>query len=81
MQICAKIMEQGIVPPTINLDNPDLEAGCDLDYVPNVAHKFAPEDMPTAVLSDNLGFGTWIFVLCTPICCVCRLVCVLKIIN
>jgi len=55
--VCAKIMKEGIVPPTINLDNPDLEAGCDLDYVPNVAHHYAPEDIPTAILSDNLGFG------------------------
>lgn len=50
-------MEHGVVPPTINLDNPDLEAGCDLDYVPNVAHKYAQEDIPTAIMSDNLGFG------------------------
>ena len=41
------------VPPTINLDNPDLEAGCDLDYVPHkgVAHKV------DAVMSNTLGFG------------------------
>lgn len=51
-------MKEGIVPPTINLDNPDIEAGCDLDYVPNVAHKYATQDdIPTAILSDNLGFG------------------------
>jgi 3-oxoacyl-[acyl-carrier-protein] synthase II len=41
------------VPPTINLDNPDLEAGCDLDYVPHkgVSHKV------DAVMSNTLGFG------------------------
>lgn len=50
-------MKEGVVPPTINLDNPDVEAGCDLDYVPNVAHRYAPEEIPTAILSDNLGFG------------------------
>lgn len=55
--VCAKIMEQGIVPPTMNLDNPDLEAGCDLDYVPNKAYTFSSDEMPTAILSDNLGFG------------------------
>jgi 3-oxoacyl-[acyl-carrier-protein] synthase II len=40
-------------PPTINLDNPDLEAGCDLDYVPNkgVDHKI------DVALSSTLGFG------------------------
>lgn len=55
--VCAKIMKEGVVPPTINLDNPDVEAGCDLDYVPNVAHTYAPADIPKAILSDNLGFG------------------------
>ena len=51
-------MKEGIVPPTINLDNPDIEAGCDLDYVPNVAYKYpTPADIPKAILSDNLGFG------------------------
>lgn len=50
-------MKEGIVPPTMNLDNPDLEAGCDLDYVPNVAYHYKPEEIPTAILSDNLGFG------------------------
>lgn len=55
--VCAKIMKEGIVPPTINLDNPDIEAGCDLDYVPNKAHHYKPEEIPTAILSDNLGFG------------------------
>ena len=56
-QICAKVMEHGVVPPTINLDHPDLEAGCDLDYVPNSAYTFPPDKLPRAILSDNLGFG------------------------
>jgi len=55
--ICAKIMKEGIVPPTINLDNPDIEAGCDLDYVPNKAHHYAKGEIPKAIISDNLGFG------------------------
>jgi 3-oxoacyl-[acyl-carrier-protein] synthase II len=50
-------MQQGIVPPTVNLDNPDLEAGCDLDYTPNVAYTFPSDQSPKAILSDNLGFG------------------------
>ena len=44
-------LRDGVVPPTINLDNPDPE--CDLDYTPNVAIK-APL---TLGLSDSFGFG------------------------
>mmetsp|Transcript_31619 Transcript_31619/g.32205 ORF Transcript_31619/g.32205 Transcript_31619/m.32205 type:complete len:462 (-) Transcript_31619:201-1586(-) len=55
--VCAKMFKEGIAPPTINLDNPDIEAGCDLDYVANIAHKYDEKDIPTAILSDNLGFG------------------------
>ena len=31
----ALAIQYSIVPPTANLDNPDIENGCDLDYVPN----------------------------------------------
>ncbi|MFA5353459.1 MAG: beta-ketoacyl-ACP synthase II [Thermodesulfovibrionales bacterium] len=44
-------MRDGIIPPTINLDNPDPE--CDLDYTPNTARK-ADID---CVLSNSFGFG------------------------
>lgn len=40
-----------IVPPTINLDNPD--EGCDLNFVP---HKSQEREI-TAVLSNSFGFG------------------------
>jgi 3-oxoacyl-(acyl-carrier-protein) synthase len=44
-------MQKGIMPPTINLTNPDPE--CDLDYVPNEARK---KDIKIAV-SNSFGFG------------------------
>ncbi|MCI5792429.1 MAG: beta-ketoacyl-ACP synthase II [Lachnospiraceae bacterium] len=49
--VCVKVLETGIVPPTINLKEPDPE--CDLNYVPNKAVK-ADIDM---CLSNSLGFG------------------------
>jgi len=52
--ISIKAMEDNIYPPTINLDNPDLEQGCDLDYVPNKAQK---ADNLKCVASGSLGFG------------------------
>jgi len=47
----ALTIENGIVPPTINLDNPDDE--CDLDYVPNIARK---ADVRVA-MTNSFGFG------------------------
>ena len=44
-------VKNGIVPPTIGLDEPDPE--CDLDYTPNVARK---ADI-TLAISNSLGFG------------------------
>ena len=49
--ICAKVIEEGIIPPTINLHNPDPE--CDLDYTPGSA-KQAKVDV---TLSNSFGFG------------------------
>lgn len=49
--ICALAIKNGIVPPTINYENPDPE--CDLDYVPNTAR----EKKLGAVLNNALGFG------------------------
>jgi 3-oxoacyl-[acyl-carrier-protein] synthase II len=51
MAICAKAIHENVVPPTINLENPDPE--CDLDYVPNTAR-----EMPVhVVLNNSFGFG------------------------
>ena len=44
-------MERGILPPTINLENPDPE--CDLDYIPNTARKQQVE----VAMSNSFGFG------------------------
>lgn len=44
-------IRDGVLPPTINLDNPD--AGCDLDFVPNECRK---GDVRVA-LSNSFGFG------------------------
>lgn len=44
-------IQNGIIPPTINLENPDPE--CDLDYVPQVARR----KKVRTVLSNSLGFG------------------------
>ena len=49
--LCALSVFHKIIPPTINLDNPDPE--CDLDYVP---HKARPLDLNIA-MSNSFGFG------------------------
>lgn len=49
---CAKTITEGIVPPTINLDNQD-EHVADLDYVPHKARKVEVH----AALSNSFGFG------------------------
>ena len=49
--ICARSLETGWIPPTINLDEPD--AACDLDYVPRSGRVARVEH----VLSNSFGFG------------------------
>jgi 3-oxoacyl-[acyl-carrier-protein] synthase II len=49
--VCCKVVETGIIPPTINLEYPDSE--CDLDYVPN---KTRTGDVKLTI-SNSFGFG------------------------
>ncbi len=49
--ICVMAMRDGVVPPTINLDEPDPE--CDLDYTPNKARR---ADINIS-MSNSFGFG------------------------
>ena len=48
---CCFSIKNKIIPPTVNLDNPDPE--CDLDYTPKRALEL---DVDVA-LSNSLGFG------------------------
>jgi 3-oxoacyl-[acyl-carrier-protein] synthase II len=49
--ITAFAIQRGIVPPTINLEQPDPQ--CDLDFVPNRSRAHAL----TGALSNSFGFG------------------------
>ncbi len=48
---CVRALETGILPPTINLDDPDPE--CELDHVANKARRARA----AVVLSNSFGFG------------------------
>jgi 3-oxoacyl-[acyl-carrier-protein] synthase II len=50
---CALSLQQGVLHPTINLANQDVEAGCDLDYIPNTAREVRVRKL----LSNSFGFG------------------------
>lgn len=51
LAVCVKAIEEGIIPPTINLDEPDPE--CDLDYVPHTAREVKVK----RALTNSFGFG------------------------
>ena len=49
--VCAKALQTGVIPPTINYATPDPD--CDLDYTPNTARERAIG----VALNNSLGFG------------------------
>jgi 3-oxoacyl-[acyl-carrier-protein] synthase II len=49
--VCVKAIQDGMLPPTINLDRPD--PACDLDYIPNTARKRQVD----VAISNSFGFG------------------------
>ena len=49
--VCLKTIETGIIPPTINLENPGDE--CDIDFVPHTAR----EKKVRVALNNSFGFG------------------------
>ena len=48
---CIKAINEGIIPPTINLDNPDSH--CDLNYTPLVSN----EKKVSIAMNNSFGFG------------------------
>ena len=48
---CVMAIQQGVIPPTINLEYPDPD--CDLDYVPNEKR----QQTVNVCLSNSFGFG------------------------
>lgn len=51
--VCVKAIQDSFVPCTKNLDNVDVEGGCDLDYVPNKGIEMNID----AAMSATFGFG------------------------
>ncbi len=49
--VCVKVLETGVIPPTINYETPDPE--CDLDCAPNTS---VERDVEVAI-SNSFGFG------------------------
>lgn len=50
---CVKVLEENFIPPTINIENQDIEGGCDLNYT---ANKGVPKEINYAATA-SLGFG------------------------
>jgi 3-oxoacyl-[acyl-carrier-protein] synthase II len=48
---CSMVIQTGVIPPTINYENPDPD--CDLDYTPNQARRM----QVNTTLSNSFGLG------------------------
>jgi 3-oxoacyl-[acyl-carrier-protein] synthase II len=51
--VCSKVINESIIPPTINLDNQDERCDLKIDYVPNKAK----ERKVNIAISNSFGFG------------------------
>ena len=51
--VCVKAINESVIPPTINLDNPDEKCNLKMDYVPKEARQARVD----YALSNSLGFG------------------------
>jgi 3-oxoacyl-[acyl-carrier-protein] synthase II len=51
--VCAKSIAESVVPPTINLDNPDERCDLKMDFVPKEARQI----QVNAAMSNSFGFG------------------------
>jgi 3-oxoacyl-[acyl-carrier-protein] synthase II len=51
--ISIEALRNGVIPPTINLDNPDPACDLNLDFVPHQAREANLE----IALSNSFGFG------------------------
>ncbi|HJM39353.1 MAG TPA: beta-ketoacyl-ACP synthase II [Planctomycetota bacterium] len=51
--VCAKTLHEGVAHGTANLENPDRENGCDLDYIPEATR----QQEFRGALSNSFGFG------------------------
>ncbi len=49
--VCMKVLNEGVIPPTINYQHPDPE--CDLNYTPNTARRLPVN----TIMSNSFGFG------------------------
>jgi 3-oxoacyl-[acyl-carrier-protein] synthase II len=51
--VCIKAIEESVIPPTVNLENPDERCDLKMDFVPLQARKVAV----SVAMSNSFGFG------------------------